>query len=817
MVKKSSLILLTVLFNLIFINFLGIKILADAKSNILVGWSQTDITPSQKSDFKDKKILLAGQFDRRESSIYSLDADTNNQMYNLKATTLAIESKLPDNNGTKYQAIIISIDSLLGSNDILKDVRDKISTERELSDLNSKNIFISATHTHTAPFLVDMQSMNSSDFVTGSEYKMFVVDQIVNSIKEAWKNRVECQIKTSSVDTEIPIAKSRVLDNNIWGNKIELIYFTDVNNDKNIKGILINTEVPAQVGETLNVISSDFWGNVRADLKNNYNIDYVLPLLSAAGDQTPFKELPEDESLSGNELAKFQMKYISDEIVNIIGTNRDANKVTNSDFRHIISDEYLTAKKTNDQRIRYELHVIKLGNSIIVNNPFELFIEYGRDLKSYFPNTQIIIAQLSSTSDDINGSELTINMEDSYVINRNAYDYGYLPNQRANILDKNSKIYSNYVKGGVGVDGGNELFRQNLVAINTVLGIKNDLVSKENIALGKKVISTTQLVDSDNNLNKWGPKNITDGVLYFDNIVNTWASSSLSDRYTDKSDSIIIDLDATKVIDSINIEYRGYDGKFKQVPNSITIETSIDGIQWNTDINKSTNVPKNNTPYVEYFYNYIIENSSPSRYVKITLDNDIWDKEFVQWNELVEVQVYEKQNSKKSYENIAYGKYVLSSSEFKENNKIWHASSITDGVYYKSNFTNAWASNYNTKNEWLIIDLGNKEYIDNLKIQYRGYYNEYQQIPVSITILTLDDSNPNNSWQVITKKSTDLPLSLSEYFEELYTYKINTNATKVMLLFEDGSQGGKESQLQKEPTPGWTEVVEIEINKSITY
>lgn len=86
-----------------------------------------------------------------------------------------------------------------------------------------------------------------------------------------------------------------------------------------------------------------------------------------------------------------------------------------------------------------EAHVVRLGNIVFATNPFELFLDYGNQMKARSRAEQTFVVQLA------NGIE------------------GYLPTKKA----ENGGHYSAFVSSGlIGHEGGELLVRQTLDAIN---------------------------------------------------------------------------------------------------------------------------------------------------------------------------------------------------------------------------------------------------------------------------------------------------------------------------------------------------------------
>jgi len=85
-----------------------------------------------------------------------------------------------------------------------------------------------------------------------------------------------------------------------------------------------------------------------------------------------------------------------------------------------------------------EVHLIRLGNIAIATNPFELFLDYGNQIKARSLAEQTFLVQLA------NGAE------------------GYLPTEKA----EQGGHYSAFIASGkVGHVGGEQLVRQTLKGI----------------------------------------------------------------------------------------------------------------------------------------------------------------------------------------------------------------------------------------------------------------------------------------------------------------------------------------------------------------
>ena len=89
-----------------------------------------------------------------------------------------------------------------------------------------------------------------------------------------------------------------------------------------------------------------------------------------------------------------------------------------------------------------EVHIIRLGSVAIATNPFELFLDFGNQIKARSHAEQTFLIQLS------NGAE------------------GYLPTEKA----EKGGHYSAFISSGlVGHIGGEQLVRETLQDINSEL------------------------------------------------------------------------------------------------------------------------------------------------------------------------------------------------------------------------------------------------------------------------------------------------------------------------------------------------------------
>jgi hypothetical protein len=254
------------------------------KGKILIGWSSRDVTPKGK-------VSLRGQFYVR----------VTDEIHDpLTTTALALESA-----DVSEQAIIVSLDAVGVADCIITGCR-KVLNEK-VPEFNSDKLFISATHTHTAPgqssdFFPDPPL--AADIMKDREYSDLLIEKISEAAIEAWNNRKTGAIswgrghavvgfnrRVSYFDgTTVMYGKTDVPEfSHIEGYEdhgVDMLFAYD--SDHKLTGMILNVPCPSQCTEGAWFISADYWHETRSEIrKNNGEKIYILPQCAAAGDQAP--------------------------------------------------------------------------------------------------------------------------------------------------------------------------------------------------------------------------------------------------------------------------------------------------------------------------------------------------------------------------------------------------------------------------------------------------------------------------------------------------------------------------------------------------
>jgi len=282
-------------------------------SRIKTGWAKADITPEQN-------VFLAGQFHARVSE---------GIMDPVTATALAFES--PDRQGLQKQAVMVSCDLASISNELRDAVRRRIKSET--NELDPENIFIGATHTHSAPdarmMPYGMEQYGSRyksdispqakpslgdkygmwpylklDVMSPADYLEFAADLIAQAVAQAWKNREISGIAYGLGHAVIGHNRrlaykdgtSRMYGSagisefsHVEGYEDHSVYAMMIyNRDKNLSGIVVNVPCPSQVSEHIYMISADYWHETRMELRKRFGEKiFILAQCAPAGDQSP--------------------------------------------------------------------------------------------------------------------------------------------------------------------------------------------------------------------------------------------------------------------------------------------------------------------------------------------------------------------------------------------------------------------------------------------------------------------------------------------------------------------------------------------------
>lgn len=436
---------------------------------IKTGWASTSITPSAP-------VFNAGQIYERVSK-YVHDPIT--------ATCLVIENK-------EEQAILISCDMVSVPVKVLDMVKERLGGRE---DLDKDKIILCVTHTHNSSTFDGTRDFFSreevlgrdimppqdvpADIFTGNKASEFLADKLWEIIVKAWEKREEGYISYASDYACVgfnrrPVFGEGKMEKSIMygvcyeddfkrfeggsDQSIQMLFTWNLKGD--LTGIAINLCCPSQVYELHSFVSADFWTFARETLKERFGQIGILPLLGAAGDQTPIdlvrwgktnKETFKAHGAQAGEVYRnFDMTLLCQDIGMRIadacsrgfkkaGVHLDSNPVfihkvipVALPIRKVSYDDYVVAvkylgemklrfskekpmkgadlvqafeplgvmKRWEQQNIteefNFKVNIIRLGDASFATNPFELFCEYGLRIKARSDSEHTFVIQLAN-------------------------------------------------------------------------------------------------------------------------------------------------------------------------------------------------------------------------------------------------------------------------------------------------------------------------------------------------------------------------------------------------------------------------------------
>ena len=382
-----------------------------AAGQLHVGWATVDITPSAR-------VVLDGSGYKRVTSEVE-DPVT--------ATVLALETR--DGDRVIEQAIMISFDLVR----MTKEVQDGLQLEaaKRLKDFDNSKLFCGATHTHCGPSisyertgpgqLYDLS--NETDVMTPQQYILLLYERVGAGIVEAWQSRTPAGMSWGLGNAAVGYNRrlsytdgsalmgfdtARPDFSHIEGSEdqaVEMLFFWD--SGQKLTGMLLNIACPSQVGRK--AISADFWHPIREGLKAKYGPQlHIFAQCAAAGDQCPEpivrsraeKVMTERRKISWKqELANRVVRAVDD-----VWPCAQADVQTRPVFAHrTIKMDIPNKNSYNEARwmpsmVPVEVHVLRLGDVAMATNPFELFLDYGIQIKGRSKAVLTFISQLTCDS-----------------------------------------------------------------------------------------------------------------------------------------------------------------------------------------------------------------------------------------------------------------------------------------------------------------------------------------------------------------------------------------------------------------------------------
>lgn len=403
-----------------------------------VGASTVSITP-------DKPVALCGQMSTRIAREVQSE---------LLANALAMESR--DGDTVLDQAIFVACDIVYVPEHIRARAVELLAPRVPGFDVNK--LIISATHTHTAPVMIeDIYVIPDEDVMRPTEYSEFFSARIADVAEAAWKARKPAKAGWGMADALVGYNRRSFFEGGhgqMYGDisidafrgiegpedhAVEVLFFWD--DDDTLIATAVNLACTAQEVEGLSAVNADFWHPVREGLKAKYGEALVvLGWIGAAGDQSPhirYRAAAEDRmrELRGlsrlDEIARRiiraweeayeggqKEKFADLPLVHVVKSIELPQRlVTEQEYKDIQAEIAAASTEPKDYRRvvwlqealrRYErqqageippyvmdLHVLRLGDVAIATNHFELFTQYGIQMKAKSKALHTFVIQLA--------------------------------------------------------------------------------------------------------------------------------------------------------------------------------------------------------------------------------------------------------------------------------------------------------------------------------------------------------------------------------------------------------------------------------------
>jgi hypothetical protein len=407
-------------------------------ATLYIGAASVSITP-------DKPVALSGQMVTRIAREVQSE---------LQANAMAMESREGDK--TLEQAIFVACDVVYITADVRARAREELSAR--IPDFDVNKLILSATHTHTAPVMREGKyKIPDEDVMRPTEFTEFFAVRIADAAQAAWKARKPAKAGWGMGDAVVGYNRRSFFEDShgqMYGDisidsfrgiegpedhAVEVLFFWGEND--RLVATAINVACPTQEVESLSVVNADFWHPVREGLKAKYGQDLVvLGWIGAAGDQSPhirYRKAAEDrmrelrglsrleeiarriiraweEACEGAQQEKFDDvslvhlvkpielprrvvtgKEYEDTKAEIAASSMDPNHYRRIAWHEDVLKRYERQQAGDIQPYTMELHALRLGDVAIVTNDFELYTQFGIQMKARSSALHTFVIQLA--------------------------------------------------------------------------------------------------------------------------------------------------------------------------------------------------------------------------------------------------------------------------------------------------------------------------------------------------------------------------------------------------------------------------------------
>ncbi len=377
----------------------------------------------------------------------------------LTATALAIEAR--EGGRPVGQAILVSCDLCVIRKGIQEGFRRHIGGR--LPGFDTRNLFLAATHTHSAPVIQQDRYESYGDAIQPTNYVAMLYERMAGAVVTAWSNRAPGSVAwglghavagrnrravfadgRAAMYGKAAAPDFRGLEGG-EGTAVDVMCFYDAG--RTLKAAVIALAAPAQAGGP--GINADYWHPARESIRAKHGADVcVLGFCAPAGDQVPraivqARAEARMETMRGLSHAEEVGRRVAGAFNDVAGIIASDMR-TDVPFAHVVRDVALPAQRVTDEEAEearrviaaidakaklgptdwwtrnfnrlvvarharqqsgdathpIEMHVLRIGDVAIATNPFELFLNYGEQIVGRSPAGQTMLIQLAAATDE---------------------------------------------------------------------------------------------------------------------------------------------------------------------------------------------------------------------------------------------------------------------------------------------------------------------------------------------------------------------------------------------------------------------------------
>lgn len=410
-----------------------------------IGWATRSITPN-------RPVLLQGQMHNRIAR-EAMDPITVTAM--AIEGDPAGASGAAANGDAPHRAVIVSFDLAFISGDLMAAVRSRVA--RAVPGLPPDNLIMTATHTHASLLCLDGLYVHpGGDVMTAKECDVFLADRAAEAVIEAWESLAPARIGRAFGHAVVAHNRRPYFadgSSRMYGkaagpdfrglegqedHSLDMLFVWDAAD--RLIGIMLGVPCPSQVDEMIDKFSADFWHETRAELRRRLGERlWVLPLCGIAGDQSPHfildgkqeeemrkrrgvterQEIAErlagevERALActkpgeGEPLVAHAVKRVALTPRRVSKPERDfAEAERGRAIQRMDPRSWWPARlqwvvdihdgKQKAEPVKAELHFLRLGDMVLATNPFELYVDYGQQIKARSAAAQTFLVQLTA-------------------------------------------------------------------------------------------------------------------------------------------------------------------------------------------------------------------------------------------------------------------------------------------------------------------------------------------------------------------------------------------------------------------------------------